>query len=75
MLLQRDEGILGALIVRDRNTKKTRRLFKKVVDNPGKTMLAIRDKVELQAPGLATKLAKTSAICGPLDVPTFPALS
>jgi FtsP/CotA-like multicopper oxidase with cupredoxin domain len=65
MLLQRDEGILGALIVRDRNTKRTRKLFEKVVDNPGKTMLAIRDKVELQAPGLATELAKTSAICEP----------
>ena len=68
-LFQRDEGIVGALIVRDRNTIRSKRLLKNVVDNPQEKMFAIRDHIEESMTSSATFTA--NAICEP-DRSMFP---
>jgi FtsP/CotA-like multicopper oxidase with cupredoxin domain len=65
ILTQRDQGIVGAMIVRDQKTSNTRKLLRNVVDDPGKTMLAIRDHMEQANAATAAARGSKPAICQP----------
>lgn len=57
MLFQRDQGVLGVLIVEDEETGNTNNLLRDVIDAPEKNMFVIRDHVEVDGLSIA-KAAK-----------------
>ena len=60
MLYQRDEGIVGVLVVRDNWSEKTRKLLMNVIDHPGKAVLAIRDHM-VRVNNSKAKFSRTSS--------------
>ena len=62
MFYQRDEGVLGAFIVRDEETYNRKKLLKDVVDEPAKKMFAIRDHIEVENNAGTAGTAGTSQV-------------